>query len=122
MSEAFYFPLKNAAATDQSDNLYKAYYISAADSATRVASVTQLAVGVLQNKALANEHLTIATGKTQMYAGGSVTAGDYLKLTTNGTFATANSGDRAHGQSFETVNSGNYMWGNFFSSPYTLTA
>ncbi len=77
--------------------------------------------GILQNKPLTGEHVSIVkAGVTKMRAGGAVTDGRSVAIQ-SATFIAAVSGGQAFGKALETVTSGAIFTGEPLQSPHVLT-
>lgn len=97
------------AGADLSASQYKAIAVGGTIAATSTA-----AMGILQNKPESGEDATLAMlGISKFRAGGAVTAGGAVAVTTSGWLVACASGDLAVGKSFEAVTSGSVGEGMF---------
>lgn len=97
------------AAQDLRTHQYKAVTIGGVVAATNTA-----AAGIQQNKPNDTEDCSIQLGGISRFrAGGAVSAGGAVKVTTSGWFVACASGDLACGKAFEAVTSGSIGEGYF---------
>ena len=99
---AEYLSLPITAGADLSAAQYKAVTI-----AGTVAATTLTTGGILQHKPQNGENASVVVmGRTPAVAGGAVTRGNQLTVTTSGYLVVASSGDNVCGHARETVTSG----------------
>jgi len=107
------------AGADLSGAQYKAIAV-----AGTVAAANDAAIGILQNKPQSGEHASVAIkGKMKGVAGGTISAGGRIKVTTSGFILAVASGDGSCGKlgitaaaSGDTVS----FWGDFISAATTI--
>jgi hypothetical protein len=86
------------------------------DVAGTISAANSAALGVLYNKPKSGEGATVAvSGHMKAYAGGTITKGARLKVTTSGFLVVVASGDGTCGKSMAAANSGSLVEfvGNF---------
>lgn len=80
------------------------------DVAGTISAANGAALGVLINKPKSGEDATIAySGHMKAYAGGSITRGARLKVTTSGFLIVVASGDGSCGKAMLAANSGSFV-------------
>lgn len=80
------------------------------DVAGTISAANSAALGVLLNKPNTNEGASVAyAGHMKAYAGGTITKGARLKVTTSGFLVVVASGDGACGKSLSAANSGSLV-------------
>lgn len=90
------------AAADLSAAQYKVI-----DVAGTISAANSAALGVLQNKPKSGESAAVAyAGHLKAYAGGAITAGARMKVTTSGWLVVVASGDGAVGKALKAASSG----------------
>lgn len=98
------------ATTDLSEQTFKAVDIITG----ALAAGPKTAVGILQNKPLANEHASVGfQGLMKYVAGGAIAKGAALTVSTDGLFTTASSSSIVVGISLETAVTGAIASGLF---------
>lgn len=105
----YQYSIPVVAGADLSGQQYKAIAVGGTIAATNT-----LAMGLLQNKPKSGEDATLAyLGRSKFRAGGAVTAGGAVKVTTSGWIVAVASGDLAAGKALEAVSSGGIGEGVF---------
>jgi Uncharacterized conserved protein (DUF2190) len=92
------------------------------DVAGTISAANSAALGVLQNKPKSGEDASVAVlGHMKAYAGGTITKGARLKVTTSGWLVVVASGDGTCGKSLQAANSGSLVEfiGDFISASTT---
>jgi len=84
------------------------------DVAGTISAANSAALGILLNKPQLNEEAAVCyAGHSKAYAGGAITKGARLKVTTSGYVVVVASGDGACGKSLAAANSGSIVEGIF---------
>jgi len=79
-----------------------------------IAATSLAGIGVLQNKPNTGEGASVAyAGHLKAYAGGAITAGARMKVTTSGWLVVVASGDGSVGKALVAANSGSLVEGLF---------
>lgn len=92
------------------------------DVAGTISAANSAALGVLQNKPKLGEGASVAySGHMKAYAGGTITKGARIKVTTSGFLVVVASGDGAVGKAMAAANSGSLVeiLANFASAATT---
>lgn len=107
------------ASADLSGAQYKAVTVAGA-----VAANNTTAIGILQNKPQSGEHAQVSImGKMKGVAGGAISAGGRVKVTTSGFIVAISSGDGSCGKlGITAAASGDTVtfWGDFVSAGTTI--
>ena len=96
-------------------------YVAVALDDGKVANNGEEAYGILQMTAKANDFVTVAVeGMSKFLAGGAITAGGKITVTTSGYFVAGDSGSYIVGECRNTVTSGSIGTGqfDFATAPY----
>jgi hypothetical protein len=96
------------------EDLTSGQYLAVDLADGKLANNAEEASGIILNKPDNTEHIAVAyAGKIRYKAGGAITKGDKLTVTTSGFFTTAGSGDSAVGEAYESITSGSNGLGLF---------